>query len=141
MRLLPKLQRQAMFALYAYCRVLDDIADGPHSLVEKEAMLDEWRNEIDALFSKAPLPETAHPIAQALVEPIEHFYLSRAEFERILNGWEMDTGGQMIAPSEEVLREYCRCAAGAVGVLSSQVFGCQAARRPKIMQKRWVQRL
>ncbi len=126
MRLLPKMQREAMFSLYAYCRILDDIADGSQSLEEKEQELDEWRTTIDALFSKAPLPPSAHPIAHSLIEPVEQFYLSRAEFERILNGMEMDTGGQMLAPSEEVLREYCRCVAGAVGVLSTQIFGCHS---------------
>ena len=124
MRFLPKPQREAMFALYAYCRELDDIADGPGMPEEKEEQLERWRSELEVLFSRAPLPDTAHPVIFALVEPVERFCLSRAEFERILNGMEMDTGSQMMAPSEEVLREYCRCVAGAVGVLSLQVFGC-----------------
>lgn len=124
MRFLPKPQREAMFALYAYCRELDDIADGPGLPEEKEERLQGWRNELETLFSRGPLPETTHPVIAALVEPVERFILSRAEFERILNGMEMDTGSQMMAPSEEVLREYCRCVAGAVGILSLQIFGC-----------------
>ena len=73
MRLLPRAKREAMFAIYAFCREVDDIADGDAPLAAKRAQLQTWREEIARLYAGAP----AHPIARALVEPVRDFGLRR----------------------------------------------------------------
>lgn len=119
MRMLPLPQRQAMFAIYAYCRQLDDIADGLGAADEKLARLQAWRGTLDDVFADRP---QGH-VAESLAEAIQRYNLDRAELEEIIRGMEMDARGEMVAPPLETLRLYCRRVAGAVGMLSMPVFG------------------
>lgn len=120
MRLLSRPQREAMFAIYAYCRELDDIADSHAAPEAKLARLGDWRDEVKALFDGCP----ATPAGRALLTPVRRFALDRAEFEELIRGMEMDVEGRMVAPDEPTLRTYCRRVAGSVGMLSIRVFGC-----------------
>ena len=124
MRLLPKTKREAMYAVYAFCREVDDIADGPGAADTKEKELDAWRGEIDALYEGCP----QRMIGQALAEPVARFGLRREEFHEILRGVGMDAGERMRAPETADLELYCSRVAGAVGLLSVRVFGCVDAR-------------
>src|SRR5215475_15341459 len=71
MRLLPAEKRQAMFAVYAFCRVVDDIADGDLPEAAKLRQLEGWRDEIERLYAG----DARDPIARALVEPIRRYEL------------------------------------------------------------------
>lgn len=119
MRLLPGEKRRAMYAIYAYCRELDDIADGDLPRAEKLARLEGWRREIAALYAGSP----THPIAIALAGPVARYRLDRRWFEEILTGVSMDATGDILAPSLLELQLYCRRVAGAVGMLSIAVYG------------------
>lgn len=119
MRLLPGEKRRAMYALYAYCRELDDIADGDLPRAEKLARLEEWHREIAALYDGTP----QHPIAVALAGPVARYTLDRRWFEEILAGVSMDAAGDICAPSLLELQLYCRRVAGAVGMLSIAIYG------------------
>ncbi|WP_439514537.1 presqualene diphosphate synthase HpnD [Oceanibaculum nanhaiense] len=119
MRLLPGEKRRAMYAIYAYCRELDDIADGTLPRAEKLARLEEWRREIAALYDGTP----SHPIAIALAGPVARYRLDRRWFEEILTGVGMDAAGDICAPSLLELQLYCRRVAGAVGMLSIAIYG------------------
>lgn len=119
MRLLPRERREAMYAVYAYCRVVDDIADGPGSAAEKVAGLARWRCEIERLFSGHP----TEPIAQALLRPIARYELRKDDFLTVIDGMEMDASESMVAPTWAELRRYCACVAGAVGLISVRIFG------------------
>jgi phytoene synthase len=119
MRLLPKQKRQAMFAVYAFCRVVDDIADGDLPDAAKVRQLQGWREEIDRLYAGA----AQHPIARALAEPIRRFDLAREDFLAVIDGMEMDARGGLVAPPMDELRLYCSRVAGAVGLLSVRIFG------------------
>jgi presqualene diphosphate synthase len=127
MRVLPRRRRDAMFAVYAYCREVDDIADGDQPVEAKLAALHEWRAEIDHLYKGRP----HHPIAVALRGPVHEFKLRRADFEAVLAGVTMDAEGPIVAPRLAVLELYCARVAGAVGRLSLRIFGapedCQVA--------------
>jgi len=121
MRLLPRERRLAIFAIYAYCRVLDDIADEPGSDESKRAGLDAWRLRLDDLHAEAD------PVARALAEAARRFDLPHAELHAIIDGMDMDVGGGMVAPPTESLLLYCRRVAGAVGLLSLPIFGARGA--------------
>ncbi len=54
MRVLPKARREAMYAIYAFCRAVDDIADEPGAPASKLAELDAWRSEIENLYLGRP---------------------------------------------------------------------------------------
>jgi phytoene synthase len=121
MRFLPKPKREAMFALYAYCREVDDIADEPAPEADKRARLDGWRRELDRLYAgEAP----SDPVAVALVAPIARYQLPRMPFEEILRGMETDATGPVRAPTMAELDLYCARVAGAVGLQSVRIFGC-----------------
>jgi squalene synthase HpnD len=122
MRILPEERRGAMFAIYAFCRAVDDIADGPGSVADKNERLTAWREAIDALY--APLPDLPEdPTLRALSDAIARYDLPREEFHAVIDGMQMDMDGSMKAPSAETLQLYCRRVAGAVGLLSIRVFG------------------
>jgi phytoene synthase len=119
MRLLPAEKRQAMFAVYAFCRVVDDIADGDLPPPTKLKELQGWREEIDRLYAG----QARHPIARALIEPVRHYDLAREDFLAIIDGMEMDGHAPLVAPSMAELELYCARVAGAVGLLSVRIFG------------------
>ena len=119
MRVLAKPRREAMRAVYAFARVIDDIADEDWPLAEKHRLLGEWRGEIGRLYEGRP----ASAIGQALAGPVARYGLPQDEFLALIEGMEMDADGPIVAPPMEVLRAYTRRVAGAVGVLSMRVFG------------------
>lgn len=119
MRLLPSERRQAMYAIYAFCREVDDLADEPGSLDAKLAGLAAWRAEIDALDAG----HASRPTTIALARAVRRFDLPRAELLAVIDGMEMDAREEMRAPDLAALRLYCRRVAGAVGLLSIRAFG------------------
>ena len=119
MRLLPKKRREAMFALYALARELDDIADQPGKPTDKLIKLEAWKKEIEALYAGTP----NRPISRALLPAVQAFELDKGEFLELIVGMETDVKGPVVAPSEEELRLYCRRVAGTIGLLSLAIFG------------------
>ncbi len=119
MRILSKARREAMYAIYAFCREVDDIADEGGTREEKLAALEGWRAEIDRLYEGRP----QFPTGIALLEPVREFHLPREEFLMMIEGMEMDAKGPIVAPSMQTLFAYTRRVAGAAGQLSMPVFG------------------
>ena len=119
MRLLPPERRNAMYAIYAFCREVDDIADDGGSLEAKRAGLAEWRAEIDRLYSGVP----TKPIAQALMAPVKAFGLRKQDFLAVIDGMQMDAETTIVAPDLATLDLYCDRVASAVGHLSVRAFG------------------
>ena len=119
MRLLPNERRRAMFAVYAFCREVDDVADAPTDAAVKTDALAAWRDEIDALYRERPV----RPTSRALVEPVRRFTLDRADFEAVIDGMAMDAAGPIVAPADDALERYCDRVAGAVGRLCVRIFG------------------
>ena len=119
MRVLPKARREAMYAIYAFCREVDDIADEPDSLENKRAGLAGWREEIERLYAGTP----TYPTGRALLAPVRDFDLPKEEFLALIDGMEADAEGTLLAPDWEDFILYCRRVAGAVGLLSIRAFG------------------
>ena len=122
MRLLPRERREAMYAVYAFCRSVDDVADDGGPRAVRAAELDRWRAEIDALYEGRPTDRV-----RALVEPIRRFGLKREDFQAVIDGMAMDAVEDIVAPSEAVLDLYCDRVASAVGRLSVRIFGMPEA--------------
>jgi phytoene synthase len=108
-----------MFAVYAFCREVDDIADGDLPTAEKRARLGEWRSEIARIYDGAP--ESA--IGRALGAAARDYGLEREDMEAVVAGVEMDATGESQAPDMATLNTYCERVAGAVGLLSIKIFG------------------
>ncbi len=120
MRILPASQREAMYAIYAFCRAVDDIADerGQETASERLARLDCWRDDIAAMFAGQAPP----PLA-ALDQATRSYRLSQADFDAIIDGMAMDAAEDIRAPNWATLDLYCDRVASAVGRLSVRVFG------------------
>jgi phytoene synthase len=119
MRVLPKPEREAMYAIYGFCRIVDDIADdqqGDRTL--RAAQLDQWRADLTALYSGGDGGQAAF-----LGPAIERFGLARADFEAVIDGMAMDVARDICWPSHAELDLYCDRVASAVGRLSVRVFG------------------
>jgi phytoene synthase len=125
---LPKAQREALYAIYAFCRISDDLVDETESLgaagVRSPATagaaerLRMWRVELDACFRGA----ASHPVTRRLAEVLCTFPIPRAYFEELLNGMEMDLLKTRYASFAE-LDQYCYRVAGVVGLMCIEVFG------------------
>ncbi len=119
MRLLPQQRRDGMYAIYAFCREVDDIADDFGPPEQKKAALAAWHEEIEALYAGRP----SHLIARALDDPVARYRLRREDFHAVLDGMEMDAAADIRAPDLATLDLYCGRVAAAVGHLSVHVFG------------------
>ncbi|GGC62126.1 presqualene diphosphate synthase HpnD [Chelatococcus reniformis] len=118
MRVLPPEQREAMYAVYGFCRAVDDIADGGGAAVERRAGLDRWRAEIAAMFDgRAP----AH--LAALAAATRRYGLRQNDFGAVIEGMMMDAEDDIRAPDWATLDLYCDRVASAVGRLSVRIFG------------------
>ena len=118
MRILPQEQRQAMFQIYSFCRQVDDIADSDGPRQQRLAALQQWRQDIDALYQGHPPPRLRDYAAS-----VERFGLEREDFLAIVDGMEMDVPQDIRAPDLATLDLYCDRVASAVGRLSVRVFG------------------
>jgi presqualene diphosphate synthase len=119
MRMLPPERRDGMYAIYAFCREVDDIADGDLPVAQKLAALAAWREEIDALYCGRP----RHLVARALRKPAQCYDLHKEDFLAVIDGMEMDAREAIQAPDLATLDRYCAWVASAVGHLSVHVFG------------------
>ena len=122
MRILPRAQREAMFQIYSFCRHVDDIADSDGPRPERLAALQQWRDDIDALYQGRPPARL-----QDYSESIRRFGLRREDFLAIVDGMEMDVPQDIRAPDLATLDLYCDRVASAVGRLSVRVFGLPEA--------------
>ena len=123
MRILQKPKREAIFAVYAFCRAVDDVADGPIELEVKHTALASWKREINALYDASIKPAPKFSIIQALKQPVHDFNLRRDDFLAVIDGMQMDADGPIIAPSRDELDLYCDRVAAAVGRLCVGIFG------------------
>jgi phytoene synthase len=121
---LPRRKRQAIYALYAFCRTVDDAVDqGMAAPSEQRRILAEWRLELARAFEGRP----TQPIALHLAEVVRTFPVQRQHLETILDGVEMDIEKRRYASFDELF-EYCYRVAGAVGLACIEVFGYTDAR-------------
>ena len=119
MKILPRDRRAAMYAIYAFCRIVDDVADEPAPLPQKLAGLQAWRARIAALYDG----HTDDAVTRVLLPAIQRYHLRHEDFLAVIDGMAMDTSHPVIAPDLETLDLYCDRVAAAVGRLSVRAFG------------------
>ncbi|MDD3371656.1 MAG: presqualene diphosphate synthase HpnD [Alphaproteobacteria bacterium] len=121
MSILPKERREAMYAFYAFCREVDDIADESASTEEAVRGLQEWRARIKGVFRGVP----TDAITSALKPHIKTYSLAEQDFLSVIDGMEMDVE-PIVGPDEETLDQYCDRVASAVGRVSVRIFGADS---------------
>ncbi len=120
MKILPNKQARAMFAVYAFCRIVDDIADDIKNKIKREKLLKEWELSIKNLFLKQI---TKNSVERELLFSIKEFNLEKKDFLSIIEGMRMDSNSNIVFPSQKKLNLYCDRVAVAVGYLSIKIFG------------------
>jgi squalene synthase HpnD len=119
MRVLPPDRRHAMYAIYGFCRIVDDIADAPGDFALKRPALDRWRARVARLWDGA----ADGPVTRVLVRAVAAFPLRQPDFLAVIDGMEMDAEQAIVAPDLATLDLYCDRVAVAVGRLSVRAFG------------------
>ena len=120
MGVLPVPRREGMYALYAFCREVDDIADDSPTAEIRDHGLKLWRARIHKLFNEKIAEDT---ITTALLPAIERFGLVEKDFQAIIDGMDMDAKAPIVAPLMNDLDQYCDRVASAVGRVSVRIFG------------------
>ena len=133
--MLPPAKRNAIVAVWDFCRAVDDavdeavpegewpLSDAARRTAERE--LAGWRSELARSFDAAGQPETAQ--GRALQPLVSAFQLPRQPFEDLIDGVAMDLARDRYGTIEELL-EYCRRVASAVGLVCIEIFGCRDVR-------------
>ncbi|MFZ0768775.1 MAG: squalene/phytoene synthase family protein [Acidimicrobiales bacterium] len=116
-RLLHKPERQAMSAVYALARRIDDIGDGDDTPEEKLTGLQHVRKDINPID-----PRTNDPVLWAVADAQRRYQLPMECFGEIIDGCEMDVHGTSYETIDDLVK-YCRNVAGSVGRLSLAIFG------------------
>jgi phytoene synthase len=119
MRVLPPSQRDAMYHVYAFCRAVDDVADGGGPRDARLAELARYRTDIADLYARG----VTTPRTRDLADPVTRYGLRESDFIDVVDGMEMDIVRDINAPDWKVLDLYCDRAASAVGRLSVRIFG------------------
>jgi phytoene synthase len=131
---LPKPRRAALYAVYAFCRTVDDVADAPPAAggaltpADRDARrreLGHWREDVARCFADGPAP--AHPIARELAAAVRAFPIPCEALLAVIDGVEMDLDGRAYETAEE-LALYCSRVASAVGLCSIEIFGYTSPR-------------
>ena len=117
-RLLPRAQRLAMSALYAFLRIADDLSDGPGTSADKRRLVAEWRAGLDHALAG----HYSHRLHEALHHTVLAFHIRRQYLDDVLDGVEMDLETADYATFED-LRLYCYRVASAVGLACIHIWG------------------
>ena len=125
-RFLPRRRRQAITALYAFCREVDDAVDECSDAGIARMKLAWWRSEVAALYAGHP----THPVTQALATSLRHFSLPQEQLAEIIDGMEMDLDTTRYADFK-ALHLYCYRVASVVGLLAAEIFGYSDRRTLK----------
>jgi phytoene synthase len=115
---LEPLRRQAITALYAFCREVDDVVDECPDAELSRAQLDWWRGEVKELLKGCP----SHPVTQALATSLKNFSLPQEQLLEIIDGMEMDLDNTRYVDFK-ALHLYCYRVASVVGLLAAEIFG------------------
>jgi phytoene synthase len=115
-RLLPGGKRQALSAVYAMARRIDDIGDGTLPDEQKVRLLGQARAQ-----ATAPGEHPTDPVCLALADAARRLPIPLAAFGELVDGCEMDVTGRSYDTLEDLV-QYCRCVAGSIGRLSLGVF-------------------
>ncbi|QCE35818.1 squalene synthase HpnD [Acetobacteraceae bacterium] len=132
MRILPRARREAMYALYAFCRELDDIADGDSSagrdIKKSLTLLNHWSSRIDHLYDG----NAQDALERVLLAAIRTYGLNKVDFQEIIEGMRMDLEGPIVFPDEQILDLYCDRVASAVGRISVRIFGARSKNADQV---------
>jgi squalene synthase HpnC/squalene synthase HpnD len=135
--LLPKPKRDGLAALYAFMRLVDDVADEGNEVAAKQRGLAKWRAALDEAVTgngHAATPIRGAEVLPALVDTMRRYNMPARYLHDLISGAEMDLTVQTY-PTFDRLREYCYRVAGTVGLTCTHVFGFHDSRALDLAEK------
>ena len=117
---LPPDRRHAMYAIYAFCRMVDDIADEDGAFAAQAARADGVAGTRRRVCTAA---QSDGPVTRVLAAAVQRFALRQEDFLAVIDGMQMDAETAIVAPDLATLDLYCDRVAAAVGRLSVRAFG------------------
>jgi squalene synthase HpnC len=145
--LLPKAKRDGIAALYAFMRLVDNVADDGDSISRKQRGLAQWRAALDqavtgygafidgsSALGMQPVPEGGREVFPALVDTMRRFNMPARYLHDQISGAEMDLTVHSY-PTFDRLREYCYRVAGTVGLTCTHIFGFKDSRALDLAEK------
>ena len=119
--LMPKEKSKAIWAIYAWCRLTDELVDGEKAKYTTKETLEEWEQQLESIFAGYPLSDTD----VALVDTIQSYPMGIQPFRDMIAGQRMDLSQSRYQTFED-LETYCYRVAGTVGLMSNAVLGIGA---------------
>ena len=116
--LLPRHKRDALSAVYGYCRLIDDVVDEGLPKDEAYRQLEFWREEVERLYRG----EATHDVSRALLKPIADYKIPKDAFLEMIRGCAMDLEGTRYETAAD-LESYMRGVASSVGIMCIHIFG------------------
>lgn len=129
LKLLPAARRDAMFRVYAFCREVDDIADGDDAAAIKQARLKTYREAIEAVFAGEPVELSS---VDRLKPVIRDYTIAKADLLTVIDGMEADAVASVRIADEAAFDRYLDQVACSVGRLSDKVFGLEGPQAQKL---------
>jgi squalene synthase HpnC len=137
--LLPRKRRDGLAALYAFMRLIDDVADEGDDISAKQRGLAKWRAALDDAVNtsnraNSSAPQGAAQVLPALVDTMRRYNMPARYLHDLISGAEMDLTVNSYATFDR-LREYCYRVAGTVGLTCTHVFGFRDQRALDLAEK------
>lgn len=123
--LMPKEKREAIWAIYVWCRRTDELVDGPEAVNTTPETLDQWERDLESVFAGQPVSDPD----VALVDSLNRFPLDIQPFRDMIAGQRMDLYRSRYETFED-LKLYCYRVAGTVGLMSGAVMGLENPPSP-----------
>ena len=134
LRLLPPAKRAAMFALYAYMRLTDDIADAEdgHTEAQRADDLENWRRQTHSVLAGQAPGDQSHPLWPAFADMVRNYSIPRLVFDEVIAGQKQDLGTISFEEFPQ-LYKYCYRVAGVVGLACVYIWGFEGGAETEAM--------
>jgi phytoene/squalene synthetase len=129
---LPANKKHAIYAIYQFCRAIDNITDDNETIAASEKKLEFWRDEIERIYSDDTTDIPVHPVSRALERYTKIYNIPKQYFIEVIEGQLLDLSGQMVRPNIQLFEDYCYKVASAVGLLSVRIFGYKPENEEKV---------
>lgn len=135
---IPRDKRDACYAVYAFCRYVDDLIDvameqGDLSREDAVALIEHWRSDVASLYDPSATRSTTDPayrdraaVLRAWEHTLQHYHIPRNLPNELIEGVLMDTTISRFQTFDQ-LKEYCYKVASVVGLMTSEIFGYKSA--------------